>query len=176
MENHLQLVREGRTITHHIGWQDFNDTTTQTTPINLTTAGVYYHLTNDGLGTYSTQEYRIPDHTYIFNTSTNYFDFSSLHVGDTVDIRVDLSIDNNSSNTEYLLNMDFAVGGLYPYSLLANRTYLKTNAVHHVVSSFSFYIGNEMTRDYPAKLSLSSDSNSNVVTVNGWFVRTIARK
>lgn len=24
MENHLGLVREGKTITHHFGWQDYN--------------------------------------------------------------------------------------------------------------------------------------------------------
>lgn len=154
------------------GWEDFSDVTTTGTPIALTSANTPYQLTNDGLGMSSSSTYRLPGHSTIFNTSTGQFDFSSLTVGDSVDMRIDLTPTTGGANHRLELDMDFAIGGSGPFTLPIEAALVKTASTARFVTMFSFYIGSEDIRTNPAQLTMQSDSTGDSVVVNGWFVRT----
>lgn len=158
--------------TTSMGFWDYNDTATSTTPIALTTPGTEYQLTNNGLGANTVTSYRLPSVTNIFNTSTNYFSFIGLQLGDTVDIRVDLEIVSSAANTIVETVMELGVGGT-PYKLNIDRQYLKSAGTHKITTTFSFYIGNSNTLDNPARLLMKSDTAGATAKVNGWYVRAI---
>lgn len=155
-----------------MGFWDYNDTATVSTPIALTVPGTEYQLTNNGLGANTNTTFRLPSVTNIFNTSTNYFSFIGLQLGDTVDLRVDLEVVSSAANTVIETNMELGVGGS-AYKLNVDRQYLKAAGTHKVVATFSFYIGNANTLDNPARLLMKSDTAGVTVKVNGWYVRAI---
>lgn len=155
-----------------MGFWDYNDTATVSTPIALTVPGTEYQLTNNGLGANTVTTFRLPSVTNIFNTSTNYFSFIGLQIGDTVDIRVDLEVVSSAANTIIETDMELGVGGS-AYKLNVDRQYLKAAGTHKVVAIFSFYIGNANTLDNPARLLMKSDTAGVTVKVNGWYVRAI---
>ena len=98
------------------GFVDYSDTATATTPIPLTTINTSYQLTNNGLGAQTLTTYVIPGTGTWWNTSTNYFDFSSLSLGDTVQIRADVEITTTSANSVVTLDLELGIGGT-PYKL-----------------------------------------------------------
>lgn len=155
-----------------MGFWDYNDTATTSTPIALTTPGTEYQLTNNGLGANSTTAYRLPSVANIFNTATNYFQFVGLQVGDAVDIRVDLEITSTAANSVVETAMELGIGGS-TYKLSIDRQYLKATGTHKVVTSFPFYIGNTNTLNNSARLLMKSDTAGVTVKVNGWYVRVI---
>lgn len=175
MENHLGLVRTGQTIKYHMGWVDVNDLATQATPIDLLVANQYYPLTNDGNGTQTTNQYKISDHRDLWDIGDQSFDFRSLKIGDTVDIRVDVTFITTAGNVDTNLKMDFAIGSGFQYPLNLEEKLLKTSGEHQITRWFGFYIGNEITRDYPARLSAAADNTTTKIKVNGFYARTWAR-
>ncbi len=154
------------------GFWDYNDTATTSSPIALTVVGTEYQLTNNGLGANTLTTYRLPALTDIFNTSTNYFQFVGLEVGDTIDIRADIEIVTTNANTVIDTVMELGIGGT-AYKLTVDRQYFKSTGTHKVVFSFPFYLGNTNTRDNPARLLMTSDTLGASVKINGWFVRAI---
>lgn len=154
------------------GFWDYNDTATTTTPIALTTPGTEYQLTNNGLGANTSLAARLPSLLHIFNTSTNYFSFIGLKVGDMIDIRVDIEITSTNANTIIESVMELGIGAT-PYKLPIDRQYLKSAGVHKIVSTLPFYIGNLITLDNPARLLIKSDTAGATVKVNGWYVRVV---
>lgn len=154
------------------GFWDYNDTSTSITPLDLTVAGTEYQLPNNGLGVNTTNAYALPGVSHVFNTSTNYFQFSNLKLGDTVDIRIDCEITTTSANN--LLNLFLELGiGLAPYKLNIDQKYFKTAATHKVVANISIYIGNLTTLNGLGRLLASCDTTGASVKVNGWFVRVL---
>lgn len=154
------------------GFWDYNDTATTSTPIALTTPGTEYQLTNNGLGVNTYLAARLPSLLNIFNTSTNYFSFIGLSVGDMLDIRVDLEVTSTNANTIVDIVLELGIGAT-PYKLTVDRQYLKSSGTHKIVSSLPFYIGNFNTLDNPARLLMKSDTAGASVKVNGWYVRAI---
>jgi hypothetical protein len=155
-----------------MGFWDYNDTATVSTPIALTVPGTEYQLTNNGLGANTNTTFRLPSLTDIFNTSTNYFSFIGLQLGDTVDVRVDLEVVSSAANTVVETAMELGIGGS-AYKLNIDRQYLKSAGTHKIVSTFSFYLGNSNTLDNPARILMKSDTAGATVKVNGWYVRAI---
>lgn len=159
-----------------VGWYDYNDTATTTTPIALTTAGTYYDLTNNGLGPNTKTIYGIAGISNIFNTSTNRFDFSGLELGDVLDIRVDISVTTSSANTAVDVVLELATGTGTPVNIpLISPTNIKTSSTLQILSERSFYLGSLLTKDSPAKLKVRADTAGATVKVNGWYVRVIKR-
>jgi len=155
-----------------MGWWDYNDTATTATPIALTSAGVEYQLTNNGLGGNTNTTYRLPAVTNIWNTSTNYFQFTGLKLGDTVDLRIDIEVTTGSVNNNIDLIMELGIGAS-PYKLTLDRRLLKSSGANAYVVLASIYIGNTLTLNNPARLLIKNDSTGSTCKVNGWFVRAI---
>lgn len=154
------------------GFWDYNDTATQTTPIALSVAGTEYQLTNNGLGVNSTTVFKLPGVDNVFNTSTNYFDFTDLSIGDTVDMRVDLSVTTTGANNVLELLLELGIG-VAPFKLSFASLYVKTASTTNIVITCPFYIGSALTRDNPARLLMKNDSTGATVKVNGWYVRVL---
>ncbi len=159
-----------------MGWYDYNDTATAGSPIALTVAGTYYDLTNNGLGVNTQVGYGLTDVTNIWNTGTNRFNFTGLEIGDTVDLRVDLSYTTGSANTALDLVLEIGVGqpGAFLIPLELQRNF-KTAGTYRVVASAPFYIGSALTKDNPARIRAKADATGSSVVVNGWFARVVTK-
>ena len=158
-----------------MGWWDYNDLTTASTPIPLTVADTDYELTNDGAGAFTVDTYALPDFADIWNTSTDRFDFSGLALGDVVDIRFDLSIVTGSVNSTVTVGVEFDVGGTpFTVNFLSDKDY-KTAATHSEVVSMPFYIGSSGVQTNPARVLAQADKTGVTVKVNGWFITATKR-
>lgn len=154
------------------GFVDYSDTATATTPIALTTVNTSYQLTNNGLGAQTLTTYVVPGTGTWWNTSTNYFDFSGLSLGDVVDIRADVEVVTGSANTMITMEMELGVGGT-PYKLTLTDVLFKTAGTYKITRSIPFYLGNTNTKDNPARLLMKSDTTGSTVKVLGWYIRVI---
>lgn len=154
------------------GFQDWNDTATATTPIAL--SGTPAELTNDGLGTFTNTAYAVNGHGNIWDASTNRFDFSSLKLGDSVDIRPDVTVTTTGPNRNISMSIELAIGGS-AYTLNIDERAFKTAGVHQIVRWYGIYMGDNNTRNNPARLTMTSDGTGDSVVVNGWYVRTTVR-
>lgn len=156
-----------------MGIYDYNDLTTATTPITLTSAGTSYELTNDGAGVFTNLAYALAVEPNIWNVSTNRFDFTNLNIGDTVDIRLDIEWTTTGTNTDIEVDLELAVGGsAYIIPFESDRT-IKASGSHRVMKFNSVYIGDANTKNNPARFLVKSDASGNSVKVNGWFVKVL---
>jgi hypothetical protein len=153
------------------GVWDYNDTLTSTSPILLTTAGAEYQLTNNGAGVNTNTTYGLPG-VSIYNTSTGYFNFSDLKLGDSIDVRVDAELTTTSASN--LLTLIFELGiGTTPYKLNVDQRYFKTASAHKVVANAHIYIGNTVTKNGLGRFLASCDSTGSSVKINGWYIRVL---
>jgi hypothetical protein len=155
-----------------LGWWDYNDTATATTQIPLTSAGNEYQLTNNGLGTRTNKVFRITSISDIFNTTTNYFSFTGLTIGDTVDIRVDIEVTTASANNLVDLILELGIGGT-SYKLTVDQRIIKSAGTSKIVVTIPFYIGDSNTLNNTARFLIKNDTVGSTVKVNGWFVKVI---
>lgn len=162
-------------LENRMGWSDYNDVTTHTTPIELTTPGTFYGLTNDGAGSFSQSTYKIPTHGEIWNTTTNRFDFSSLKLGDTVSFRVDVIIETSGPARDIEGRLELAIGSPGPYSLPVDLQSFKSAGIYQVVRLPSIYMGDTNTLNFPARFAVASDGIGTTAKVNGWYVITHVR-
>lgn len=153
----------------HRGWYDYNDLATQSTPLSVT-GGVETYLTNDGQGSFTNKDFAVARITDVYNTSTNSFDFSGLPLGSTVGIRLDLVFTTTQPNQGISCFLNLGVGNIDEYSIRwGGENVWKSVGTHSFSVYNKIYIGNDLTKNNPAKLSVLSDDDFNVV-VNGWFV------
>lgn len=157
------------------GIYDYNDAATQTTPISIAVADTWYNLTNDGAGPYTNKTYAFPDITDIWDTVGDEFDFSSLALGDTVDIRLDVEVTSTALNQDFDIDLVLAIGtaGEYRIPFIVEQQFKATGS-RQLIRFNSIYMGDTNTRDNPGKFQIrSSDPGS--VKVNGWYVRVSRR-
>lgn len=155
-----------------MGFWDYNDTATASTPIAITLANTEYQLTNNGLGANTLKTYKLPSISEIFNTSTGYFQFTGLQLGDTVDIRADIEITTASANNVVEVLMEYGVGST-PYKITYAQRYFKSAGVQKLTIPINFYMGNTLTLSNPARILLKNDTVGSTVKVNGWYARVI---
>lgn len=154
------------------GIWNYQDVTTQTTPIAAPLANTEYQLTNDGTGVNSSTVHKLAGVDNIWNTATNYFDFTNLALGDTVDIRATVRVTTASVNNSFSLVLECGIGAT-PYKLYSNEVFCKAIGDHEVSIPIHLYMGNTLTLNNPAKLSLRNTDTGSTVKVIGWFVRAI---
>jgi hypothetical protein len=156
------------------GIYDYNDSTTSGTPINLI-ADTWTQLTNDGLGTFTNKTYALNGVSDVFNTSTNSFDFSDLELGDSVDIRLDLSGTTTAVNQDFDVDLVLAygTGDEYRIPFVTEQSY-KVAGAHSLIRFSSIYIGNLETLNNSARFEIRSNDTATVV-VNGWYCRVNKR-
>jgi hypothetical protein len=148
-------------------WFDANDLGTTASPIVHIGGAADTYLTNDVAGG-GTTSYNPDSKDDLWNPSTNKFDFTSLKIGDTVEIRVDLNISNAAAQEVNLL-MSLAESTASPYELNVSHAYYKTaSSSEQVTALFRIYMGDETTRTGGARFRFASLAASNI-TVNGWF-------
>ena len=68
-----------------VGYFDYNDLATQTTPLNAV-SNVALKLTNDTEGANTSTDQNPYGVSYVWDYTTNQFNFSELEVGDTIDV------------------------------------------------------------------------------------------
>lgn len=157
------------------GIYDYNDATTSTTPISIAVADTWYRLTNDGAGAFTNKAYAFPDIADIWDTVNDEFDFSSLSLGDTVDIRLDVEVTSTALNQDFDIDLVLAVGtgGQYRIPFIVEQQFKATGS-RQLIRFNSIYMGDANSRDNPAYFEIrSSDPGS--VKVNGWYVRVNRR-
>ena len=150
-----------------IGFFDYADLATQTTPISFVT-NVAKKLTNDGLGATTNKFYPPYGITDVWNTVTNSCDFSQLSLGDAVGIRFDVTATTTSANQDISGYIKLGVGTASEYQLQIFSENIKTSGANNRVFYTKLYIGNEDIRTAPAEFYILSDNNG-TVKVNGWY-------
>jgi len=137
--------------------------------------GTAIKLLNNGLGAFTNKIYALDGVSDLFNTTTNEFDFSSLSLGDKVDIRYDYQITTSSVNQESRIYLNIGVGSGSPYSINQDTSFFKTAGVHELSGANSFiYMGNLETLNFPAELMFTSDANATVI-LNGFVISVTKR-
>lgn len=169
-----EIIQIPESSSLQMGWYDYNDLATQTTPISMPTPGTEYTLTNDTLGPYTGINIRpLSDVATIWNPSTNRFDLSGLSIGDTIDIRLDIIATTSGPNQAVSVQLTLGEGTASEYTIpLINSQQFKSAGEHQLFRYAGMYIGSADVRDAPAKLSISSDGSGSAV-VNGWWCRVI---
>jgi hypothetical protein len=148
-------------------WFDANDVGTTAAPIVHTGTATGTYLTNDAAGS-GTTSYNPNSKDTLWKTGTNKFDFTSLKIGDTIEIRIDITI-TNAAAQEINLLMSLGEGSGSPYELNIDHTYYKTaSSAEQLTALFRVYMGDEITRAGGARIRFASLAASNI-TVNGWF-------
>lgn len=155
-----------------MGFWDYEDTATSGTPLALTVANTYYQLTNNGLGVNTNTTYALSGISNIFNTATNYFNFASLKLGDTVDIRIELEVVTTAANNVLSLEIELGIGSA-PYRIPVRQYYIKSAGTHKLVGILPLYMGNTLTRNNPARLMIANDTTGSTIKVVGWYTRVL---
>jgi hypothetical protein len=149
-------------------WFDANDTATTASPIAHTGGATNTYLTNDALGSF-TNSYNPDSKDALWNPSTNLFDFTSLKIGDTIEMRSDIEVDTSAANQELDFLISVAEGTAGPYELSITHGYYKSiSTANKITFLFRVYIGDEVTRTGGARFRFSSADNA-TIKVNGWF-------
>ena len=156
-----------------IGFLDYADLATQTTPITFAT-GVAKKLTNDGVGISTNKNYPPYGITDVWNTVTNACDFSQLSLGDEVGIRFDVTATTTASNQVVRAFIKLAVGTPIEYTLNIFGQQIKTAQANQFSLFTKIYMGNESVRTAPAEFYILSDGNGSI-KVNGWYFSIIRR-
>jgi hypothetical protein len=124
-------------------------------------------LTNNNLGTL-TSSYNPSSNANLWNPSTNKFDFSSLKVGDVVDLRIDLFIDHAAAQ-ELNLVFDLAEGSAVAYTRNINHDYYKTAANGVIVTAqYKLPMITQETIDNSGRIRLVSIAAVDIV-VEGFY-------
>lgn len=141
-----------------IGWGSYFNG--DQTPINIP-AGVETKLTLTTSGGSESEEYLPLGASGLWNSTTSQFDFSSLEVGDMVDLRVDGSLTNSGFNESFNLNLVAGIGSPGEYSLpfaSGNRLFAGTSPASRYNGIF---IGSENTKNFPAEIRMvTTDASS----------------
>lgn len=154
----------------YLGVYDYSNTLSEQ---SYTSTPIY--LNNNGEGDFTNKEYAFSEIEDIFDTSINSFNFINLELGDKVDIRIDVDIQITTSNQHAKVSLELAIGAT-PYEIsILDRDFKKATTHANITVSNFFYIGNEITKKYPAKLKFTSDASANI-TLNGFAVIVTKRK
>jgi hypothetical protein len=153
-----------------IGFADYNDTATTSTPINVT-ASTWTKLTNNTLGVNTLRA--LPSGiTDVWNAVSHQLALSECPVKTMLELRADLSITTTSANQLVRTSLRMAIGSPVEFSLAGGGTQFKTAGTQDFVFNMPFYIGSDNTRLNPGEIQIWSDASLTVV-VRGWYIRVI---
>lgn len=157
-----------------VGYFHYSDSATQTTPLSIV-ANVNKKITNDGLGAQTNLTQAPYGVSTLFNVTTNNFDFSNLSIGDTLDLRVDLSLTTTSANQKYLVFLRVGEGSVAQYDLpIFNGQIKNISANNRIIGNQPLSIDYQEHIDFTAVLYILSDDNGSVKN-NGFFINIIRK-
>ena len=106
--------------------------------------------------------------------ATDQFDFTDLVLGDSVDVRVDVTVTTTSINEVVEIAWNLAVGGFsYPIPIVQRQ--FKSAGTYKIVAMSSVYMGDTNTLDNPAELTIETDNTGSSAVCHGWYVRVFPR-
>lgn len=157
--NYIRVkILNGQGAASHAGWANYING--DLTPINVP-AGVETKLTLDASSGTIVEEFLPTGVTSLWDSVNGQFDFSSLSIGDMVDIRVDGSLTNTGINESFQLNLVSAVGSPSEFTLpfASGARFIPGTSV---LSRYNgIYIGFQDMIDFPSELRvISSDASS----------------
>jgi hypothetical protein len=160
-------------LSPEIGYIDYNDLTTQTTPISIIGGAGYVNITNDGAGAYSSS---MPPSgvTNVWNTVGGTFDWSELSIGDLIDIRLDLLLTTSNNNTEVQIVLELGTGANtyeIPFFIF---NYKNTVTDQPINVMNGIYLKDTNTLNNGGRFKIKSDLNSSI-KVNGWYCKIIKK-
>lgn len=155
-----------------IGFMDYADTATTTTPIAIAGTSTFVDMTNNGLGVTTNKTYKPPTVGEIWNTSTNRLDFvGNLEPGDMVDVRLDFTVTTTSVNQTINVSLFLQVGTGSEFELpFVSSKQFKTVGSYRITEYIGFYIGSATTRDNPGRFRIKSDAAATCV-INGFYFK-----
>lgn len=176
IENDLLFARQGTIVEEMVGWQDYNDSATFTSPIQMSVADNWYTLTNDGQGPYTRKDFRVLGKPDVYRPADNQFYLGDLFIGGIQILRTNFQIKAPSANTEVTIRMRMAMGSPIEYSIPVTQRYLKRSNFWYDMAPVTFFtIDNPETRDYPAEIQASADVGGCEARVVGWKMFTLDR-
>lgn len=159
-----------------IGYADYNDAATSSTPINLTSNQPVY-LTNDSLGanTVSRLQGGIVG-AELWSSTDNKFKWGSagLQIDDMVDIRLDLEITTTAANQEYKVVLEMNTDGA-SYDIPFASGIVKTAGSRDINRYNGVYMGDSTTLNGNARFRIETDASATLV-VRGWYVKVITNR
>lgn len=150
-----------------IGWADYNDTLTATTPISPT-VNVFTKLTNNALGS-NTNTSQLPTGvTSMWNPVTNQIDLSQLEINSMVNARYDIQVTTTTVNQAVFVSVFLAIGSPSAYESPKDYKQFKSAGTYPITIWSGSYIGSSDVKNFPAEIRIKSDSAC-TVRVNGWY-------
>ena len=149
------------------GVYNYDDSVTN---ISIPVANTWYNLTNADGGPQSLK-HPLPGIAEIYDTTTQAFDFSSLSLGDSVDIRIDLDVTSTALNQSFDVSLFLAddTGTPIPVPYIVEQSF-RFAGTRKILRFSSSFIGSKLVKDNQARFKIrSSDPGS--VLVRGWYVR-----
>lgn len=135
-----------------IGWGSYFNG--DQTPISFP-AGVATKLTLTTTGGSEREEYLPLGVSGLWNSTSSQFDFSSLEVGDMVDIRIDGSLTNTGFNESFALDLQVGIGSPGEFTLpfaSGVRLFSGTSAISRYNGIF---IGSEDAKNFPSEFRVT---------------------
>lgn len=156
-----------------LGYADYNDVTTATTPISIPGTNTFTKLTNDAAGPYT--RVRLPSGvTSLWNTSTNQINLSQLPIDSMVNARYDITVTTTAANQVVSLSTFLAIGSPSEYESPKLTQIFKTAGTYNITVFTGSYVGSTDVQTYPAELRLKSDASCSV-KVNGWYFQVFKK-
>ena len=157
-----------------IGFLDYADLATQTSPISVTGGAAAVSVPNDGAGSFSLYTYPPTGVTKIWDVATQQFYFSELSLGDMVQIRLNLEVTTTNVNTGVSVDLHLGSGGsAYTIPFITSTNY-KVAGTYTLVRWMGFYMGNTDTLNSGGVFKISADQNI-TYKVTGWYCQIIRR-
>ena len=157
-----------------IGFADYDDLVTASTPIAITGGGGDINLPNDAAGAQTIKTYLPTGVTDVWDATGGVFDWSELSVGDMVDIRMSLAVTTTSINTEVNVALHLGTGaGSYSIPFISNANF-KSTGTYQLNRFNSIYIGDSNTLDNGGVFKANADNNC-AIEVIGWYCKVLIR-
>ncbi len=159
--------------TVRMGMQDYADDTAGSA-IAITGGGGFVALPNDGADAATNKTFKVTGVGELWNTSTNLFDWTSLSLGDQVNIRLNIKVTTTGANQIVSTKMVAAIGGS-PYDIFWQSSYYKTSGLQDsIVKTSLVYMGDTNTLNNGARFEVESDGNCTVEVI-GWAIQHFVR-
>lgn len=157
-----------------IGYFDYNDLATVSTPLVVTAVGSPIVIPNDAAGPQTYRADAPTGITDVWDEIADSFDWSELKAGDMVDIRLDLRVITVSVNTEVKVDLHLGDGaGIYTIPFVT-ETNFKTTGSHPINRYNGIYLANANTIDNGGQFKISTDKDCTVIVI-GWYCKLLIR-
>lgn len=172
-DNFVAAKSEIEALQSSIGYADYQDTLTTTTPISPT-INTFTKLTNNALGS-QTNTTHLPDGiTTLWNTSNNQIDLSQIPLYSMVNARYDIQVTTTAANQAVFLSVFLGIGSPSAYESPKLYQQFKTAGTYPMTIFTGSYIGATDIKNYPAEVRLKSDAAC-TVRVNGWYFQVLKK-